>query len=252
MRRISKTFFSFLMLFLLAGRCWAEEGIYNLSEIDYFNMKGIRKTDTREIRATVDKKSPPIDQSLWIEPAVSADGKVSYYKPPQVVIDFLEDPSRENGIEYLKWNQQRLAKVEKAQVVLQELAKEMNITPPAVAPAAPQTAPAPTLPTANVQKNTFVGFFLLYGCPYCEKQKELIVDLFKNRKDLHVEVYLKNYPPEAAKLLPFPAKDDNGLSRQLGLDSYPSVFVANKYGKKMIIPGLIERDLLFNLLEQKT
>ena len=249
--RLSKAFLVLGVVTSFAGSCWAEEGIYNLSEIDYFNMKGVKKTDTREIRATVDKKSPPIDQSLWIEPAVSADGKVSYYKPPQVVIDFLDDPTRENGMEYLKWNQQRLAKVDKAQAVLQDLAREMNLVPPAVAPAVPQVPQAVKPAPVNIQKNTFVGFFLLYGCPYCEKQKELIADLFKTRPDLHIEVYLKNYPPEAAKSLPFLAKDDNGLSRQLGLNSFPSVFVANKYGKKMIIPGLIEKPLLLNLLEQK-
>ena len=80
-----------------ALRVHADESIYGFSEVDYFNMKGLKKPDTRKIQATVDKSEDPVSQDLWIEPAISADGKVSYYRPPQVVVDFLDDPTLENG-----------------------------------------------------------------------------------------------------------------------------------------------------------
>ena len=241
-----------ICVFFLTGfalRVCADDGIYGFSEIDYFNMKGLKKTDKREIHATVDKNDEPIDQDLWIEPAISADGKVSYYKPPQVVVDFLDDPTKENGKAYIEWNKAKLAKITKAQEVLQELATEMNLIPPTQPP---QVADA-TLPKASAEEKTAnVVFFLLRGCPYCEKQKVLIEDLFKNRPDLNIEVFGKNYTEEDIKKLPFPAKIDDGLSRQMGLNTYPSVFIENQYGKKLIMPGLIDQDLFNSLLEQKS
>ena len=236
------------LLIGFALRAYADEGIYGFSEIDYFNLKGLKKTDNREIHATVDKDEAPINQDLWIEPAISADGKTSYYRPPQVVVDFLDNPTMENGKAYIAWNQLKLAKITKVQEVLQALASEMNLIP---STQPPQGAAASLINSKAEQKTVNVVFFLLKGCPYCEKQKELIEKLFK-RPDLHVEVFGKNYTEEDIKQLPFPAKIDDGLSRLMGLNTYPSVFVENKYGKKLIMPGLIDREVFNTLLEQKS
>lgn len=244
MFRLNKPLLCLFFFLTLSLRAFAEDGLYALTEIDYFDSKGIKKTEKKEIQATIDKKEPPLEQELWIEPAMSADGKVSYYKPPQVVVDFLDDPTTENGKKYIEWNQKKLAKIQKAQTVLQELAKEMNLIPPTIAP---QVQDVPLPKTTIARKGTAVIFFLLKGCQYCEKQKALIMDLFKNRPELHVEVYAKNYTDDEIKELPFPAKQDAGMSRQFGLNIYPSVFVANQYGKKMIVPGLID-DAAFETL----
>ena len=248
MQRPNKGFICGFFLIAFTLRVYADDGIYGLTEIDYFNMKGLKKTDKRKIQATVDKSEAPISQDLWIEPAISADGKVSYYRPPQVVVDFLDDPTKENGKAYIEWNQQKLAKITKAQGVLQELAGEMNLIPPTQPP---QEVSASLPKAVSDQKTANVVFFLLRGCPYCEKQKELIEDLFKKRPDLHIEVFGKNYTEEDIKQLPFPAKIDDGLSRQLGLNTYPSVFIQNQYGKKLIMPGLIDQGLFETLLGEK-
>ena len=248
MQRPNKGFICGFFLIAFTLRVYADDGIYGLTEIDYFNMKGLKKIDKRAIKATVDKSEAPISQDLWIEPAISADGKVSYYRPPQVVVDFLDDPTKENGKAYIEWNQQKLAKITKAQEVLQELVGEMNLIPPTQPPQVASTS----LPKAvSDQKTANVVFFLLRGCPYCEKQKELIENLFKNRPDLHIEVFGKNYTQDDIKQLPFPAKIDDGLSRQLGLNTYPSVFIENQYGKKLIMPGLIDQGLFETLLGEK-
>ena len=240
----------FIVFFLcVTVPSFAEDSIYGFNEIDYFGMKGLKKVDQREIRATQDKKEPPIEENLWIEPVVSADGKVSYYRPPQTVIDFLENPTRETGSKYVEWSEKRIEKVQKAQGVLQTLIHEMNIAP---SPEPLAKTPAPAAPgTQKNQTRDYVAFFLLDGCPYCEKQKELISDLMKTRPDIKIDVYVKNYSSDAIKTLPFPARKDEGLSRQLGLNVYPSVFLVNRYGKKIVVPGLIEKPLLNDLLEQK-
>jgi len=248
MLRLNKIIVCFLFLFVYASSLHADESIYGFTEVDYFNMKGLKKPDTRTIQATVDKQEAPVSQDLWIEPAISADGKVSYYKPPQVVVDFLDNPTLENGRAYMTWNQQKLEKITKAQEVLQELASEMNLVPPTQPP---QGASATLVDNNPDQKSAFAAFFLLKGCPYCEREKELIAQLF-NRPGLHVEVYGKNYTEEDIKQLPFPAKIDDGISRQMGLNTYPSVFIQNKYGKRLIMPGLIDNDTFNTLLEQKT
>ena len=248
MQRPNKVLICVCFIISFTLRVYADDGIYGLTEIDYFNMKGLKKTDKRAIQATVDKSEAPISQDLWIEPAISADGKVSYYRPPQVVVDFLDDPTKENGKAYIEWNQQKLAKITKAQEVLQELAGDMNLIPPAQPP---QEGRASLPKAVSDQKTANVVFFLLRGCPYCEKQKGLIEKLFKERPDLHIEVFGKNYTDEDIKQLPFPTKIDDGLSRQLGLNTYPSVFIENQYGKKLIMPGLIDQGLFETLLEEK-
>ena len=246
MLRLNKIIVCLLFLFVYASSLHADESIYGFSEVDYFNMKELKKPDTSKIEAAVDKQEAPVSQDLWIEPAISADGKVSYYKPPQVVVDFLDNPTTENGKAYLSWNQQKLAKITKAQEVLQELASEMNLIPSSEPP---QGASGTIVESDPDQKPVFAAFFLLKGCPYCEKEKALISEFF-NRPGIHVEVYGKNYTEEDIKQLPFPAKIDDGVSRQLGLNTYPSVFVQNKYGKRLIMPGLIDIDAFNTLLEQ--
>ena len=77
----------------------------------------------------------------------------------------------ENGKAYIAWNQLKLAKITKAQEVLQELAAEMNLIP---STQPPQGAAASLINSNAEQKTVNVVFFLLKGCPYCEKQKELI------------------------------------------------------------------------------
>ena len=240
-----------IFVFIFIGftiRVYADDGVYGISEIDYFNMKDLKNTDKKPFQGTVDKDNVTGQQDLWTEPAISADGKVSYYRPPQVVVDFLENPTMENGKAYVKWNQEKLAKITKAQAVLQEVASEMDLLPPT------QTAqePTTTVPKDSTdQKTVNVVFFLLRGCPYCEKEKGLIEDLMKNRLDLHIQVFGKNYTENDIKELPFPAKIDDGISRQLGLNTFPSVFVENKYGKKLVMPGLIDQETFDTLLEQK-
>ncbi len=244
MLRLNKPLICFCFLATLSLRAFADDGIYGLTEIDYFDSKGLKKLDKRKINATIDKKEPPIEQDLWIEPAISADGKTSYYKPPQVVVDFLDDPTMENGKKYIEWNQKKMAKIQKAQTVLQALAKKMNLIPPVVSPQVQDVQ----LPKTKInQKGTTVIFFLLKGCPYCEKQKPLITELFKKRPDINLNVYAKNYSDEEINELPFPAKKDTGISRQFGLNMYPSVFVSNKFGKKMVVPGLVD-DVFFETL----
>ena len=248
MQWLSKLFIIGCILIGLTVKVYADDGIYGLSEINYFNMKELRKTDKKPFQGTVNKDNTSVKQDLWTEPAISADGKVSYYRPPQVVVDFLENPTMENAKAYVKWNQEKLAKITKAQAVLQEVASEMDLIPPTQSP----QEPIITLPKVDTdQKTVNVVFFLLRGCPYCEKEKGLIEDLFKNRPDLHIQVFGKNYTENDIKELPFPAKIDDGISRQLGLNTFPSVFVENRYGKKLVMPGLIDQETFDTLLEQK-
>jgi hypothetical protein len=101
----------FAMSVLLAGSsmCFAQTGAYSLSRIDYF----------RGDEAQLKEELPTRD--LWREPVVAPDGTVSIYRPPAVVEEFLSDPNEATGLKYLAWARERMARIVKAQRVLEVL-----------------------------------------------------------------------------------------------------------------------------------
>ena len=77
----------------------ADEGIFHLSVVDYFGLKALKKENAGQ-------------SSVWVEPG---------YRPPQVVIDLLDDPNEQTAHRYLRWHRERLEKVARAQEVLEKL-----------------------------------------------------------------------------------------------------------------------------------
>ena len=86
-----------LVLILLgAGPALAQEDLYHLSRVDYFMLKRTLKVDMT---------------SLWTEEA----------HMPAEVVDLLEDPGEITARQYLAWNRERLARVARAQRIVDEV-----------------------------------------------------------------------------------------------------------------------------------
>jgi hypothetical protein len=83
----------FVLTFLVCAPAYAGEGLYHLSTIDYFSMKKCQEN----------RVDPP---DVWLEPG---------HRPPQVVVDLLEDPGERTAQRYLQWNRERLARIMAAQ-----------------------------------------------------------------------------------------------------------------------------------------
>jgi len=108
------------MLFVLTGgmffitfqqvQAGSGSGSYGFSQIEYFSAGAKEKNPGSLFTA---------DQ-LWSEIKYSADGSAAIYRPPEVVINFLEQPNTENAKHYIQWNTARLEKIAQAQKVLQQ------------------------------------------------------------------------------------------------------------------------------------
>ncbi len=86
----------FVLILLWAGPVQAQEGLYDLSAVDYFRLKGQNKTDL---------------PSLWIEEE----------HMPAPVIALLDDPDEATARRYLEWNRERLARVARAQQIVDDV-----------------------------------------------------------------------------------------------------------------------------------
>ena len=79
------------------------EDLYHFSCIDYFSLK-----------ARKEKKA--LASPVWLEAG---------QHPPKVVVDLLEDPNEETARHYLEWNRARLARIARAQRLVEETEQVM-------------------------------------------------------------------------------------------------------------------------------
>jgi hypothetical protein len=97
-----------VLIFCVGAVGFAAEGPYHFDRIDYFGMTGPEEG-----------KIDPAD--AWLDPG---------YRPPQVVIDLLEDPRESTARRYLQWNRERLEKIKAAQrAVDAAAAAEKSLSP---------------------------------------------------------------------------------------------------------------------------
>ena len=94
---------------------WAEKGVHFWRDGNS-DAKAPTATDTG------------LTESLWAEPTRLPDGRYTTYVPPRAVLEFLENPTRENAAKYLKWQTERMEKLKKAASVLAEVEREKSDT----------------------------------------------------------------------------------------------------------------------------
>lgn len=84
---------------------------YKLGELDYFEDKA----------TGIAKKADVFD---WRDVVYNNNGSLDVYTPPAVVIDLLERPTIANARSYLKWQQEKVRKIIKAQQMIEQALKE--------------------------------------------------------------------------------------------------------------------------------
>ncbi len=101
---------SFILVFI-PSCAWADN-LFQLKPVEYF--KALKLPQEGREKHLLD----------WREPVFAADGKVTYYQPPQPVLELLNDPSPLHAREYLNWQKAKMDRIVKAQEAVARLSKD--------------------------------------------------------------------------------------------------------------------------------
>ena len=185
-----------------------------------------KKPETVQTEEKAKKPEKEIDH----QPVVDMEtGKVSDYKPPEVVSTFVGNPSTENAIKYLDWIDAQTKKVQVAGEVLQKVAKEREERKRA------EKRQEEISKQSDYDKPIIVGF-ITPDCPHCVKQAIIYNDLLRyggllGKVDIQIimptdEVTKNIFVYE--KKLAYRAVVDQGESQKLEIQMWPTTLVFRK------------------------
>jgi len=237
MRIFSIVFIIFLSHFALVKA----ETIFRYERIDFFQ-------DTKAQKETVAAdtgSAPEVIPDEWSEPVISPTGQVTIYVPPKEVRDFLNNPDPENARAYLAWNLKRIKKFLLAQELLRKEAKEFEVIKETKSLLEPSDTPSNVVKTGT----GYLFYFMLKGCPSCEKESRVIEDIYLNHPEIRVEAFAKGFSDGELENFRFSARQDNGMSSLFKVKSYPSIAVFNKRNKRHFLSGYIDKDRILNLFK---
>ncbi len=221
------------------------EGIFQYERIDFFHEIETQK----EPISTEPKQSPDIIVDEWTEPIITPSGRVSIYVPPKEVRDFLEKPDPENAKAYLQWNLKRINKFILAQDLLRKEAKGLEITKEAGSLPEPTSSSFSVKNSSNNATVNYLFYFMLKGCPVCEKEARVIEDIYLNHPEIRIEAFAKAFSDRELESFRFPVRQDNGISSLFKVNSYPSIAVFNKRKQSYFISGYLDKNRILELFQ---
>lgn len=239
MKRIILMFMIFLSHLAIANA----QGLFQYGRVDFFEridtQEKITQSETEEQSKTI------VDE--WAEPIISSSGRVSIYVPPKEVRDFLEKPDPENAKAYLTWNVKRIKKFILAQELLRKEAKEFEIMKET------KSLPNPDSSLSRNGQNKTMGgylfYFMLKGCPVCEKESRVIEDIYLKHPEVRIEAFAKGFSDTELEEFRFPARQDNGMSNFFKVNSYPAAAAFNNKKQKYFLSGFIDKDRILKLFK---
>jgi len=240
MRLIIIVFIIFLTHLALAKA----ETIFRYEHIDFFQDTEIQNEQV----VPENNVSPEFIQEEWAEPIVSPTGQVTIYVPPKEVRDFLDKPDPQNARMYLQWTLKRIKKFILAQELLRKEAKELEV----MKETKNLLEPNDTLEDLSTKVKTGTGYifyFMLKGCPSCEKESRVIEDIYLNHPEIRIEAFAKGFSDRELENFRFSARQDNGMSSLFKVESYPAIAVFNKRNKRYFLSGLMDKERILNLFK---
>ena len=236
-----------ILMFTIFLSCLAianADGLFQYDRIDFFERK------EAQIKTTVPQEAdshPKTIESEWAEPITSPSGKVSIYLPPKEVRDFLDDPNPENAKGYLEWNLKRINKLTLSQRLLSDEALKLGFV---------QDTRDLTNTTAAYDsggdfkvKGNYLLYFMLKGCPACAKESKIIADISLRYPEIKIWAFGKGFSDKELMKFKFQAWQEDGLSSRFNINTYPTIVVVNKTGKKRIFSGYVGEDKILSLFE---
>jgi len=217
-------------------------GVFEYDRIKFFEaVKVLEYTDQVE-----NKQSPEIIVDEWAEPVISPSGKVSIYLPPKEVRDFLDKPDAENAKAYLQWNLKRVKKFVVAQGLLAKEAKELGYMKEAKSLLEDNYTGGATGVKDGVN---YLFYFMLNGCPACEKESRVIKDIYLNHPEIRIEAFANGFSEQELEEFGFSVRQDNGMSSLFKVNSYPAIAVFNRRNRRYFLTGFVGKDKILKLFE---
>ncbi|RJP30016.1 MAG: hypothetical protein C4533_00120 [Candidatus Omnitrophota bacterium] len=238
-----RVFILVLIIFLSHLALAKAETVFRYERIDFF-----QNTETQKEPTTDTNSSPEVIPDEWAEPIISPTGQVTIYLPPKEVRDFLNNPDPENAKAYLQWNLKRIKKFLLAQELLRKEAKELEV----MKETETLLESNETLKDSGNDVKTGTGYlfyFMLKGCPTCEKESRVIEDIYLNYPEIRIEAFAKGFSDRELENFRFSARQDNGMSSLFKVESYPAIAVFNKKNKRYFLSGYMDKDRILNLFK---
>jgi hypothetical protein len=222
------------------------ENIFQYRRIDFF-----QETEVQNEPAAADtNNSSEILSDEWAEPIISPSGQVTIYIPPKEVRDFLDKPDPESAKAYLQWNLKRIKKFILAQELLKKEAKELEVMKETKSLLEPESSDTFKDSGNNTKTGTgYLFYFMLKGCPTCEKESRVIEDIYLNHPEIRIEAFAKGFSDRELENFRFSARQDNGMSSLFKVESYPAIAVFNKRNKRYFLSGLMDKDRILSLFK---
>jgi len=238
MKRIIFMFMIFLSHLAIANA----KNIFQYDKVDFF---GGRET-YEELAPAETKHQPESIVDEWAEPVISPSDKISVYVPPQEVRDFLEKPDPENAKAYLAWNLKRIKKFILAQELLAKEAKELGYMEEAKS----LLEPGSSVGIKDLKSGvSYLFYFMLKGCPTCEKESKIIEDIYLNHPEIRIEAFAKGFSDRELEEFRFPARQDNGMSSLFKINFYPSIAVFNKNKQRYFLSRFMDEERILKLFQ---
>ena len=239
----------FILMFIifLSRLCFANaETIFRYERIDFFQDI---ETQIEPVTAQTNNSSEVI-QEEWAEPIISPSGKVTIYVPPKEVRDFLDNPKPENAKAYLQWNLRRIKKFILAQELLRKEAKELEVMKETKG-LLESDSPAVLRDSNDNAKIevSYLFYFMLKGCPTCEKESRVIEDIYLNHPEVRIEAFAKGFSDRELENFRFSVRQDNGMSSLFKVGSYPGIAIFNKKNKRYFLSGFVDKEKILRLLK---
>ena len=242
--------FLFGSLFLLVAALCLAESYLGYDEVKFFEDPE-KKAPKEGIPQEKDKT-----ESMWTEPIVSPTGQIFYYTPPKAVLEFVENPTKENAKAYLAWNQKRLTAYAKAQAVMEEVMREetaKNSTKTKSRTISKKQIPKSkaeiqVVPKAGLPKSKML-YFIDPACKYCREELPIINAFYsRHKKEIDIEGITKaDNIVELNKKFAFPVRKDRGEIKQFGITTYPTMIFSMSNGEMFGIKGFAQKDVLENI-----
>ncbi len=239
--------FIFMFIIFLSHLAFANaETVFRYERIDFFQDI---ETQIEPVTAQTNNSSEVI-QEEWAEPIISPSGKVTIYVPPKEVRDFLDKPDPENARAYLQWNLKRIKKFILAQELLRKEAKELEVMKETKGLLEPDSSSGLRDSSSNTKPElSYLFYFMLKGCPSCEKESRIIEDIYLNHPEIRVEAFAKGFSDRELENFRFSVRQDNGMSSLFKVESYPSIAVFNKKNKRYFLAGFVDKENILKLLK---
>jgi len=237
--------------------CFAQDDDILTKPIDYFGdkEKEVKEKGEQEKlkKLQAKKEGKKIVEDPWVVPITQPDGTIRYHRPPQVVIDFLDNPNEKTVGKYLEWNRKRIEKYLKASEVLQKHSAKKGIVKPYYSTSGQVYDLKEIKKYGSVEKyisetgGLKIVYFTRPDCPHCKVQSSELVKFLKNHKNVSIQGISLG---KAEGSYSFPMSQDKGEGSAYNVDYWPTLLFVFPDGKTYRLEGAVTAVKLEKLLDE--